>query len=57
MRHLVSAGGGVRARWGDRGDFNLLLAVPLERVPGQSQLGPARVLLTFTTRLVPWSVQ
>jgi len=57
MRHLVSAGGGVRARWGDRGDLNLLVAVPLERLAGQTTLGQARVLLTFTTSLVPWSVQ
>ncbi|HET9629939.1 MAG TPA: ShlB/FhaC/HecB family hemolysin secretion/activation protein, partial [Novosphingobium sp.] len=57
MRRLVSAGGGVRARWGDRGDLNLLVAVPLERAPGQTQLGAARVLLTFSTRLIPWSAQ
>lgn len=57
MRRLVSAGGGVRARWGDHGDLNLVVAVPLERVSGQAQLGPARVLLTFSTRLIPWSAQ
>lgn len=57
MRRLVSAGGGVRARWGDRGDLNLVVAVPLERAPGQTRLGQARVLLTFSTRLIPWSAQ
>lgn len=57
LRRLVSVGGGVRARWADHADLNLLLAVPLERAPGQSQLGAARVLLTFSTRLVPWSAQ
>lgn len=57
LRRLVSAGGGMRARWGDRGELNLLVAVPLERAPGQPRLAPARVLLTFSTRLVPWSAQ
>lgn len=57
MRRLVSAGGGVRARWGEHGDLNLLFAVPLERLPGQTTLGQARVLLTFSTRLIPWSAQ
>ena len=57
MRKLVSAGGGVRTRWGDHGDLNLSVAVPLERVPGQASLGPARVLLTFSTRFVPWTTQ
>ncbi|MBU3993512.1 MAG: ShlB/FhaC/HecB family hemolysin secretion/activation protein [Alphaproteobacteria bacterium] len=56
-RHLVSAGGGVRTRWGDHGDFNLFLAVPLEAAPGRTTLGPARLLLTFSTRLIPWNTQ
>ena len=56
-RRLVSVGGGVRARWGDHGDVNLLLAVPLERLPGQTGLGDVRVLLTFSSRLVPWKTQ
>ena len=56
-RRLVSAGGGVRARWGDHADVNLLVAVPLEKLPGQPQLGAARVLLTFSSRFVPWTSQ
>ena len=56
-RRLVSVGGGVRARWGDHGDVNLLLAVPLERLSGQNSLGDVRVLLTFSSRLVPWKTQ
>ena len=56
-RRLVSAGGGVRARWGDHGDLNLALAVPLERLPGAGSLGAARVLLNFSTRFVPWTTQ
>ncbi len=57
LRRVVSTGGGVRARWGDHGDFNLAVAVPLERLPGQTSLGAARVLLTFSTRFVPWTTQ
>lgn len=57
MRHLVSSGAGVRARWGDHGDLDLSVAVPLERLPGQSTLGQARVLMTFSTRLLPWITQ
>lgn len=56
-RRLVSAGGGVRARWGDHGDVNLLLAVPLQRLPGQTALDDVRVLFTFSSRLVPWKPQ
>ncbi len=54
-RHLWSAGGGVRARWGDHADFNLALAIPLERAGFQTKRGAVRVLFTVTTRLVPWS--
>ncbi|MBC2664076.1 ShlB/FhaC/HecB family hemolysin secretion/activation protein [Novosphingobium flavum] len=57
MRRLVSTGGGARLRWGDHADVNLLVAVPLERVPGATQLGAARVLMTFSTRLLPWKSQ
>ncbi len=56
-RQVYSAGGGVRARWADHADVNLAVAIPLERQPGQPSLGPARVLLTFSTRLVPWGTR
>jgi len=56
-RRLVSAGAGARIRWGDHGDLNLAVAVPLEHLPGRSALPPARVLLTFSTRFVPWTSQ
>lgn len=56
-RRLVSAGGGVRLRWGDHADLDLLVAVPLEKLPGQQQLLPARFLATFSTRLLPWKSQ
>ena len=53
-RHVLSAGGGVRARWGDRADFGLMLAVPLDRAGYQTEKGDARLLFTITTRLLPW---
>lgn len=57
VRRLVSAGGGTRLRWGDHADLNVALAVPLERLPGATALGQARLLVTFSTRLVPWRTQ
>lgn len=54
-RHLWSAGGGLRGRWGDHADLNLTVAAPLDRTLGQTKLGSVRVLFTLTTRLVPWN--
>lgn len=56
-RRVVSAGGGVRARWGDRVDLGLTLAVPLERAGFQTTKGDVRVLATATVRLLPWGEQ
>lgn len=53
-RHVWSAGGGVRARWGDHADFNLTLALPLDRAGTQTHRGDVRALFTVTTRLIPW---
>ena len=53
-RRVVSAGGGVRARWGDRVDLGLTVAVPLERAGFQATKGDVRVLGTVTVRLLPW---
>jgi len=54
---VVSAGGGVRARWGDRVDLGLTVAVPLERAGFQADKGDVRVLATATVRLLPWGDQ
>lgn len=54
---VVSAGGGVRARWGDRVDLGLTVAVPLERAGYQTTKGDVRVLGTVTVRLLPWGDQ
>jgi len=56
-RRVVSAGGGVRARWGDRVDLGLTVAVPLERAGFQATKGDVRVLGTVTVRLLPWGDQ
>lgn len=48
-----TAGGGLRARWGNRFDANLALAVPLKRVGFQQQRGDVRVLFTIRARLWP----
>lgn len=53
-RRVLSAGGGVRARWGDRADLGLILAVPLERAGFQTAKPDPRLLFTITTRLLPW---
>jgi hypothetical protein len=53
-RSVLSAGGGVRGRYGDWADFNLTLAAPLQRAGFQATKGDVRVLFTLTTRLLPW---
>ena len=47
----------MRARWGDRADFGLTVAVPLERAGLQTARGDVRVLATVTVRLLPWGDQ
>ena len=51
---VLSAGGGMRARWGSRADFGVTLAVPLERAGFQTAKGDVRLLATATVRLLPW---
>lgn len=51
---LTSAGGGLRLAYGDRARLDLALAVPLKRAGLQEERGDARLLINFTTRLVPW---
>jgi hemolysin activation/secretion protein len=53
-RDVLTAGGGVRARWSDHLDAAVTVAAPLQRAGYQSRRGPARVLFTITARLVPW---
>ncbi|MET0270339.1 MAG: ShlB/FhaC/HecB family hemolysin secretion/activation protein, partial [Sphingomonas sp.] len=52
---LSSVGGGVRAAYGDRGRIDVTLAKALERSPFQARRNDARLLVSLTTRLLPWS--
>jgi hemolysin activation/secretion protein len=56
-RRVLSAGAGVRGRWGDRLDFGVLIAIPLEPAGFQTETPDPRVLFTVTTRLLPWGEQ
>ncbi len=52
---LYSAGGGVRAAWGEHMVLDAGLAVPLKTLPGQTRLNDVRFLINLTARLLPWS--
>ena len=52
---LASAGGGVRASFGDVGQLDVLLAVPLRRAGLLNERPDPRLLVSLTTRLWPWS--
>jgi hemolysin activation/secretion protein len=52
--HLKSAGGGVRADIGDRFRIDAALAVPLERAGLFHRRGDPRLLVTLTSRILPW---
>lgn len=54
---LSSAGGGVRVAYGDRARLEVALAVPLERAGLQTERGNPRLLVSLTTRLLPWRAQ
>ncbi len=54
---LHSMGGGVRAIWGDRAQIDVTLAVPLVRAGLLADTPDPRLLVTFTTRLLPWSLR
>lgn len=51
---LYSAGGGIRGAWGSHSRIDVALAVPLKRAGFQSDRGDARLLVSLTTKLVPW---
>ncbi|HYI40793.1 MAG TPA: ShlB/FhaC/HecB family hemolysin secretion/activation protein [Allosphingosinicella sp.] len=54
-RTLASTGAGLRAALGDGARLEAVLAVPLKRAGLQGERGDPRLLLSFTTRLWPWS--
>jgi len=51
---LASAGGGVRAVWGQRAFADLTLAAPLSRAGAANRRGDLRALLSLTIRMWPW---
>ncbi|HET8613140.1 MAG TPA: ShlB/FhaC/HecB family hemolysin secretion/activation protein [Sphingomonas sp.] len=53
-QRLYSAGGGVRAAFGDRARLDVTLAAPLRRTPFETRRGDVRLLVSLTTRLLPW---
>jgi hemolysin activation/secretion protein len=54
---LSSVGAGVRGAWGDRARLDLVVAVPLNRAGIQTERPDPRILVSFTTRLWPWSLR
>jgi hemolysin activation/secretion protein len=53
--NLISAGGGLRVAFRDRFRLDATLAVPLKRAGFQEERGDPRLLISFTTRLLPWT--
>jgi hemolysin activation/secretion protein len=53
-RDVMTAGAGVRGRWGDHFDFGATLAAPLKRAGYQAHKGDVRLLFTLTARVLPW---
>lgn len=51
---LYSAGVGLRAAYGDRARLDVTLANPLRRAGLQTERGDARLLVSLTTKLLPW---
>jgi hemolysin activation/secretion protein len=51
---LYSAGGGVRATWDNHARIDLTVATPLRKVGFQTERGDTRLLLSVTTRILPW---
>ncbi len=51
---LESAGGGLRVAFGDHLRLDTALAVPLRTTGLQTKRGSPRLLVSLTTRLVPW---
>jgi hemolysin activation/secretion protein len=54
-QHLYSVGAGVRAAYGDRLRLDVSLAIPLSRVPLLDERPDPRLLISLTTRLLPWT--
>jgi len=53
--NLYSAGGGLRAAWGNRARLDLTVAVPLTRAGLLAAKPDPRVLLSLTAQVLPWN--
>lgn len=53
-QRLQSGGGGVRAAFGDRFQFDAGVAVPFRAAGLQTQRGDTRILMSLTVKLLPW---
>jgi len=53
-QRLQSAGGGVRAVFGDRFQLDTGVAVPFRAAGLQTQRGDTRILISLTVKLLPW---
>jgi len=55
-RHIKSVGGGFRGEFSDRAAIDMSLAVPLDEAGlfEERDRPSPRLLLTLTTRLLPW---
>ncbi|MEA3002001.1 MAG: hypothetical protein QOH81_789 [Sphingomonadales bacterium] len=56
-QRLASAGGGLRASFGDRARLEITFAAPLRRAGLEARRPDPRLLVTLTTRLLPWSAR
>ena len=52
--HVKSVGGGIHATWRDRLRLDVAVAKPLERAGIDNRKGPIRLLVTLTSRILPW---
>ena len=52
--HLKSAGGGAPAEMNDRFRLDAAVAVPLEKTGIEARKGDVRLLVTLTSRILPW---
>jgi hemolysin activation/secretion protein len=51
---LSSAGGGVRMAWGDHARLDVSVAAPLKSAGFAARKGDPRLLMSLSTRLLPW---
>jgi hemolysin activation/secretion protein len=54
-RELFSGGGGIRALYGDKAQIDVALAIPFQRTGILAERPDPRLLISFTTKLWPWS--